>query len=406
MGAEQSAIYDGPPEILEARNLPSVAKYMKSEECKNIFIMLGAGVSTSAGIPDFRSPETGLYANLARLNLPYPEAVFEISFFREDPIPFYTLARELLPGRFRPTPTHSFVRLLADHGLLHTCFTQNIDTLERRAGVPAHKIVEAHGSFASQRCIDCRTEYDGEKMRECLRAGTIARCPECEGLVKPDIVFFGESVSSAAHPRKESPETDTKFALQLPEHFHQAVPQLRKADMLFVIGTSLTVQPFASLASIAPAHCPRVLINLDHVGDFGSRPDDVICLGKCDHVVRELCKELGWEEELDAAWKETENSVVEFDVEHPAPVGPEQSDEKEEEQLEEEVEEITERLERVLGSRYIPVAAGEDDWPESDSLIATGEEVPVTEDEPQPRKADDNAVPETEGEVKQAKEEL
>jgi NAD-dependent SIR2 family protein deacetylase len=109
----------------------------------------GAGISTSAGIPDFRSPETGLYANLARLNLPYAEAVFDISYFREKPEPFYMLAQELYPGKFRPTITHSFIALLHKKGLLLKLFTQNIDCLEREAGVPGDSIIEAHGSFAT-----------------------------------------------------------------------------------------------------------------------------------------------------------------------------------------------------------------------------------------------------------------
>lgn len=108
----------------------------------------------------------------------------------------YTLARELLPGRFRPTPTHSFVKLLADHGLLGMCFTQNIDTLERMAGVPPRKIIEAHGSFANQHCVDCGAEFDKDTLIRNIRSGTIAHCKECDGLVKPDIVFFGEAVSS------------------------------------------------------------------------------------------------------------------------------------------------------------------------------------------------------------------
>ncbi|CAA7262896.1 unnamed protein product [Cyclocybe aegerita] len=288
-GHDHRSIYSGKPQTLEGRDLTSLAKYIKSSDCGKVILMLGAGVSTSAGIPDFRSPETGLYSNLARLNLPHPEAVFEINFFRRNPVPFYTLAHELYPGRFRPTITHSFIRLLAEKELLHTCFTQNIDTLERRAGVPEDKIIEAHGSFATQRCIECNASYDDEKMKDHIFRKQIAKCNKCGGYVKPDIVFFGED---------------------LPLNFKLAVPHLRTADLLIVMGTSLTVHPFASLAQMVDKTCPRVLINLDHVGDFGARTDDVILLGKCDDVVRMLCKELGWEEELLALWNETEASVV------------------------------------------------------------------------------------------------
>ncbi|KAI0670868.1 DHS-like NAD/FAD-binding domain-containing protein [Trametes maxima] len=285
MGNEVSAPYDGPPEILEGRDVTSVAKYMKSQECRKVLIMLGAGVSTAAGIPDFRSPGTGLYSNLQRLNLPYPEAVFKINYFRDNPIPFYTLARELYPGRFRPTLTHTFVKLLADHSLLDVCFTQNIDTLERQAGVPGHRIVEAHGSFAAQHCIECHSSFDGAKMKEAVETGDILRCGNCGGLVKPDIVFFGES---------------------LPAAFHKNVPRLRGGDLLIVIGTSLTVHPFASLTGLVPESCPRVLINMDPAGDIGTRPDDVLLLGRCDEIIRELARELGWEEELDREWAKTE----------------------------------------------------------------------------------------------------
>lgn len=99
-------------------------------------------------------------------------------------------------------------------------------------------------------------------------------------------------------------------AAQLPEDFIKAVPNLYKADLLIVMGTSLIVQPFASLAERVPDSCPRVLINLDRVGSFGSKSDDVVLLGKCDEIVRELCKELGWEDELVRLWDETAASVV------------------------------------------------------------------------------------------------
>jgi len=87
---------------------------------------------------------------------------------------------------------------------------------------------------------------------------------------------------------------------------------MRSADLLIVMGTSLTVHPFASLAGMVEESCPRVLINLDQVGDFGSRGDDVILLGKCDEIITELCKELGWERELLRLWEETEASVLKF----------------------------------------------------------------------------------------------
>ncbi|KAF7364867.1 NAD-dependent protein deacetylase [Mycena venus] len=320
--------------VLKSKDIPGLADYIASDKCTNIVLMVRysarpsmrairlifafvpswvqVGVSTSAGIPDFRSPETGLYANLARLKLPYPEAVFEINFFRKNPEPFYTLAHELYPGKFRPTLTHSvcaillveqreadhdltqFIRLLAAHELLHTCFTQNIDTLERRAGVPGDKIIEAHGSFATQRCIDCKRTYDDAKMKTKILAKETPRCEACKGLVKPDIVFFGES---------------------LPDEFITAIPNVAKADLLIIMGTSMTVHPFAGLAERAPITCPRVLINLDQVGSIGRRPNDLVLLGKCDEVVRTLCKELGWEDELDKLWAKTEAKRAWEDIE-------------------------------------------------------------------------------------------
>ncbi|KAH8114488.1 SIR2-domain-containing protein [Phellopilus nigrolimitatus] len=296
---------DDEPQMLESLDLPGITKFMKSKSCKNVFMMVrnpdrllcntclytlkiqaGAGISTSAGIPDFRSPDTGLYANLARLRLPYPEAVFDISFFRRNPKPFYVLANELAPGKFRPTLTHSFIRLLAEKGLLHTCFTQNIDTLERAAGVPPNKIIEAHGSFADQHCIKCGAQYPHEKIKANIEAQDIPVCerPKCGGYVKPDIVFFGES---------------------LPDEFSAGVRHLRNADLLIVMGTSLTVHPFASLTELVPNKCPRLLLNLDHVGGWGSRVNDVACLMSCDSAVRELCKLLEWEVELERLWAET-----------------------------------------------------------------------------------------------------
>ncbi|KIN07618.1 hypothetical protein OIDMADRAFT_84415, partial [Oidiodendron maius Zn] len=285
---------DTPPYTLSARTLDAVADYMRDEggRPKKVVVMTGAGISTSAGIPDFRSPDTGLYANLARLDLPYAEAVFDISYFRQNPDPFYMLAKELYPGQFFPTIAHAFIALLEEKYMLQMLFTQNIDCLERRAGVPAEKIVEAHGSFATQRCIDCKTEYPDDLMKKNVQAGQVPNClvPQCNGLVKPDIVFFGEALPESFFTNRHVPGT---------------------ADMIIVMGTSLSVQPFASLPSLAKPGAPRVLFNLERVGDFGSRPDDVVVLGDCDEGVRKLAEALGWLDELDLLWREVGGNVKE-----------------------------------------------------------------------------------------------
>ncbi|KAI9465077.1 Sir2 family histone deacetylase Hst2 [Lactarius psammicola] len=301
------------------QDVPSLAKYIESDACRQIYFMLG--VSTSAGIPDFRSPETGA----SRLKLPYPEAVFDIQFFRRNPYPFYTLAKELYPGKYRPTPTHSFIKLLSDKGLLGLCLTQNIDTLERRAGIPADKIIEAHGSFATQGCIECKRPFGDAEMKKIVEEERIPRCKICKGLVKPDIVFFGES---------------------LPPNFFRSSTKLKDADLLIVIGTSLTVQPFASLINLVMGRCPRVLINLDQVGGIGSGRNDLVLLGKCDDIVRDLARALGWEDELDKEWIETAKSLDNHETPHEPPEKDKADEAKA--KLEHELEKITDRVGNTL----------------------------------------------------------
>jgi NAD+-dependent protein deacetylase SIR2 len=93
---------------------------------------------------------------------------------------------------------------------------------------------------------------------------------------------------------------------QLPNEFALRIPDLESADLLIIIGTSLTVEPFARLATFVDETCPRLLLNLEAVGGIGKRPNDVLRLGHCDDSVRELCAELGWAEELEELWKSTE----------------------------------------------------------------------------------------------------
>ncbi|OJJ33303.1 hypothetical protein ASPWEDRAFT_116288 [Aspergillus wentii DTO 134E9] len=265
--------------------IDTVANLIRNGKATRIVVLAGAGMSTAAGIPDFRTPGTGLYARLQKLNLPYPEAVFDINYFRHTPEPFYALARVRHPRSLTPTLSHAFLALLARKGLLHMLFTQNIDALDVRAGIPKERMFAVHGSWATQRCMKCKVPYPDDRMMEAIKTGTVPYCPVdgCGGVVKPDTVMFGEA---------------------LPSNFETEEQKVGEADLMLIMGTSLKVHPAARLPGRAAEGVPRVLINLDKAGDIGKRPDDMFILGKCDEGVQKLADALGWREELETLWKE------------------------------------------------------------------------------------------------------
>ncbi|ORY96488.1 DHS-like NAD/FAD-binding domain-containing protein [Syncephalastrum racemosum] len=304
--------------LFTEKKLDSIANHIKSGKAKKILVLTGAGISTAAGIPDFRSKHTGLYDNLQKFNLPYPEAIFDIDFFEETPEPFYTLAKEIYPGRYFPTKTHYFIKLLHDKGLLLRNFTQNIDTLERLTGLDEDRIIEAHGSFATASCIECHAIADTLELKRKVLQAKVARCVKCKkGLIKPDIVFFGEN---------------------LPKRFFDELDVFDEADLMIVIGTSLQVQPFASLIDRVDDHVPRLLINKEVAGVYNSAKSgfdfrwkygknrDICHLGDCDMGVERLADLLGWREELDQLAEKTnkklkalwEAEAVELEIKPPA----------------------------------------------------------------------------------------
>ena len=232
--------------LLPSFTVDAIADLIRSNKAQRILVLTGAGISVSSGIPDFRSPGTGLYDNLQRFNLPDPQAIFTLSYFRRNPQPFITLAKELYPTLFTPSPTHHFLTLLQRKGLLLRCYTQNIDGLEYLAELPHDKLVQAHGGFHSSHCIECDATIAASANKADIMAGRVTRCPTCNGLVKPRIVFFGES---------------------LPYEFHSGIyKDFPQCDLLLCMGTSLTVQPFASLIDRVGESVPRLLINNEAVG--------------------------------------------------------------------------------------------------------------------------------------------
>jgi NAD-dependent histone deacetylase SIR2 len=157
-------------------------------------------------------------------------------------------------------------------------------------------------------------------MKTAIAEKTVPVCQSCTGLVKPDIVFFGE---------------------QLPSAFFDNSLLVEDADLAIIMGTSLTVHPFASLPSMVAEHVPRVLVNQERVGGLGSRRDDVLLLEQCDDGVRRLARALGWEEELEELWGKTA-------PEGGALPGEKEVQKTEDERLQDEIDLITKEVEENL----------------------------------------------------------
>lgn len=290
--------------LLKSFDVGGIARYMRERSGHRIVILCGAGISTSAGIPDFRSPGTGLYDNLQKYKLPEPEAVFSLDYFRQSPGAFYDLARELWPGSFSPTACHHFIRLLNDKGMLLRCYTQNIDSLERLAGVPSEKLVAVHGTFDEAHVIDTQADLlvDAAELKAAIdkgEAGWKALRSKWGGLVKPKIVFFGE---------------------ELPDRFRDLhLNDLASCSLLLVIGTSLAVAPFNSLLAKANPDAPRLLINRQpsglcdalpggfryHLEPKGANWRDVFLEGDADAGIFSLASALGWMSDLEACMEAT-----------------------------------------------------------------------------------------------------
>ena len=236
-----------------------------------ISVLTGAGVSVSCGIPDFRSRD-GVYARLSKdfPDLPDPQAMFDIHYFRRDQRPFFKFAKEIYPGQFEPSISHKFIKCIENHGKLLRNYTQNIDTLEIAAKI--ERVVPCHGSFATATCTRCRFKASGSTIKDDIFAQQIPKCPQCPqdceemAVMKPDIVFFGES---------------------LPDQFHESMAVDKdNCDLLIVMGSSLKVRPVALIPNSIPLEVPQILINREPLQHLTF---DVELLGDCDVIVQEIC---------------------------------------------------------------------------------------------------------------------
>lgn len=297
-----------------ASDLTRVAAFLRSDACKSVYVLTGAGVSTGAGIPDFRSagglydsirPELITASFIQRQKMRFdPTYVVERDMFFQNPFPYLEVRRPFILGthrqQWKATISHWFMKFLEEEGKLKRLFTQNIDGLDYQTGISPTRVTNVHGSIARVSCEGCGKEMPFDDFCAQVRTNikdiyktdpeapeesTSIPCPHCQHpLVKPNTILFGSN---------------------LPEEFFDRVPELHQADLLLVAGTSLVVSPANSAVNEVPGSCMRVIINREQVGqdlgvEYGPHAMRDVWSGErtCDETFLQLIKLMGWQERL------------------------------------------------------------------------------------------------------------
>jgi NAD-dependent deacetylase len=203
-------------------------------ESGSTIALTGAGISVPSGIPDFRSPGTGIWEKVD------PMEVATIDAFRRDPGRFWSFYRPRFEalGDKLPNVAHKALVELESGGLLDAVVTQNVDRLHRKAGT--RRLIEVHGSIDTSSCTSCGYSWRLEEVDALFDDDGIAVCPGCGGYVKPDVVLFGELLPEAA--------------------MAEAQELAAGADLLLCVGSSLEVYPVAGLPDLTLASGGAVAI--------------------------------------------------------------------------------------------------------------------------------------------------
>ena len=211
--------------------------------------LTGAGISTPSGIPDFRTPSAGM--------LEQGDYTPTLTGFCQDPQAFYDWVRPLarVVMRARPNAAHLALAEMERRGYLHAVITQNIDLLHSRAG--SNKVVEVHGHIRQATCLRCYRRYAAEAiLARFVEDGLAPYCTVCGGVLKPDVILFGEQLPVAALA-----ESDTLA---------------RRCEVMLVAGSSLEVAPAGELPAVALAAGARLIIVNAEPTAFDREADVVI----------------------------------------------------------------------------------------------------------------------------------
>ena len=254
---------------------------LKQKKFKKIIFMVGAGISTSAGVPDFRS-ETGLFKQLQdKYHLSSPEEFFDKNTFLRNPNYFYEFCKIFDLSEIKPTLTHKFLNYFIQKNNAKYLFTQNIDGLEIKAKIPENKIIFAHGNFLKGHCPKCNKNIDINIINNGIQKNEIVYCDSCKNVpCKPNVVFYGE---------------------MLPKRFYEKMEDIIDCDLVIIMGTSLKVYPFAGIPENMDNKAWKVVMNYDKVGSYNY---DLLCSnsifieGKTDDTVLKLLKDIDLEDDF------------------------------------------------------------------------------------------------------------
>lgn len=209
-------------------------------QSKKVVVFTGAGISTESGIPDFRSPG-GIWSR-------YDPEDFTIQKFLSGPAARKTIWRMSIEGGLlaeaEPNLAHHAITELHRLGKLDCVITQNIDGLHQKAGVPEDKVFELHGNMQWVVCLSCGRRFPMPEVLQRIRDGVeVPDCPDCQGILKPDAVFFGEAL----------PE----------ETLGEAIRRAQNCDLMIVIGSTLVIYPAAYVPTYATdAGAKLAIVNL------------------------------------------------------------------------------------------------------------------------------------------------
>ena len=233
-------------------------------KAKRAVVLTGAGISTPSGIPDFRSEGTGLWSR------DEPMEVASLSIFRTSPERFFNWFHPLASQIFNAKPNAAHIALaeMEDSGHLQTIVTQNIDALHQKAG--SKHVVEMHGTWRTLSCTECFKQFESEPLLQpYIDQGKIPLCPSCNGILKPDVILFGEQLPQSA--------------------WMEAQRAARHCDLMMVAGSSLEVLPVAGLPMQALDRGAHLII-INNTPTYLNVRADVVIMDNVATILPEIAR--------------------------------------------------------------------------------------------------------------------